>query len=417
MAPCWGRSTPTGRGAGAIITFLPRPVVSSGIYSFSAVAMDQSANVKHTSSTYSVTIVAGKPSPPVLNDISPDTGAGSTDGDHQLEDSHILLGTAEPNALINLYSNGNNNPFGTTAADINGNWSYTIPGGGWGDGNYNVTATPTASPASRPSSAPLTVVIDTQPPQQPQVTGISSDTGKNNITTAQNLTFSGTAQPGIAVSVDLNGTLLGVTTAGTTGAWTYNNTGMTLADGNYAITAQAIDIAGNVSNVSNAFQLTVETVPTPVISGVSLITAGSGQQSLSIVGMALPNDQVQISVNGTLLGTVNADGNGNWTFNDMPSSHTVASGVNGFSAVAMDQSANVSVPSPTFQLQVGGGPMAGTSQYAAGTLSGQATPWQPDHHRPRRCHPWLRGGQCVRLLAVRPHAVERPANHHGGGHE
>ena len=40
----------------------------------------------------------------------------------------------------------------------------------------------------------------------------------------------------------------------------------------------------------------------------------------------------------------------------------------------MDQSGNVSAASPTFPLEVGGGPTAGTPQYASGTLSGQATP-------------------------------------------
>jgi hypothetical protein len=44
------------------------------------------------------------------------------------------------------------------------------------------------------------------------------------------------------------------------------------------------------------------------------------------------------------------------------------------SAAAMDQSWNISAASPTFPLEVGGGPTAGTPQYAAGTLSGQATP-------------------------------------------
>ena len=75
-----------------------------------------------------------------------------------------------------------------------------------------------------------------------------------------------------------------------------------------------------------------------------------------------------------MLGTANANGQGNWSYNYVPSSSTVPSGTYSFSAVAMDASGNVSAPSPTFQLQVGGGPTAGTPQYASGTLSGQATP-------------------------------------------
>ena len=214
-------------------------------------------------------------------------------------------------------------PFGATEADISGFWSFTVgqpgqvtyPGAsssilspvfgvvqgildrsrsvaGSGprprcrasrrlrasavlaDGTYNVTATAMdIAGTTSAASSPLTIVIDTQPPPAPVVTGISPDTGKSStdgITTAQNLTISGTAQAGTLVAVMLNGALLGDTMAGTNGAWSYNNTAMTLPNGNYAITAQADDIAGNVSPVSAPFNATIETVNSPVIAGVSL---------------------------------------------------------------------------------------------------------------------------------------------------
>ena len=149
---------------------------------------------------------------------------------------------------------------------------------------------------------------------------------------------------------------------------------MTLANGNYAITAQATDIAGNVSHLSNAFNVTVETVQAPTIAGVSRCTQGSGQQSLSVVGTAPSNDQVQVYLGGTLLGTVNANGQGAWSYGYTPTSGAVPGGTYNFSAVAIDQSGNASAASPTFALQVGGGPTAGTPQYTSGVLSGQATP-------------------------------------------
>jgi hypothetical protein len=347
--------------------------VRNGIYFFTATATDPSGYTTPFSYPHLVLIDTHTPSPPVLNAISPGTG-GITNVKNL-----TFSGTSEPLDTINLRSNGNNQPFATTNADLFGNWSYTLPGGGWGDSTYSVTAMATdLAGTTSGSSSTLKVVIDTQQPQPPQVTGISPDTGKNNdgITTAKNLTFSGTAQPALAVSVYLNGTLLGVITAGTTGAWTFDNTAMTLANGSYTITARASDIAGNVSNVSNAFQLAVETVNPPVITAISPNAAGSGQQSLSIAGTVAPNDSVQVSLNGSLLGTVNANGQGSWSYNYVPSSTQVSSGIYSVSGVAVDQSANVSAPSTAFQLQVGGSgaPTAATPQYAAGTLSGQATP-------------------------------------------
>jgi len=141
-------------------------------------------------------------------------------------------------------------PFGTTETDISGFWSYTVgqpgtvtyplgsgsivgsllgsvlglvqgltSGSGLADGTFNVTATAMdiAGTTSAPSST-LTVVIDTQPPPAPAGIAISPDTGTNKaagITTAQNLTISGTAQSGSMVAVLLNGVLPGDTMAGT----------------------------------------------------------------------------------------------------------------------------------------------------------------------------------------------------------
>ena len=126
-------------------------------------------------------------------------------------------------------------------------------------------------------------------------------------------------------------------------------------------------------------------VNSPVIAGVSLETnstggllgllgLGSTQQSLSITGTATPGASVQVYHGGTFLGTATANGQGGWSYNDVPSSPSVASGTYSFSAVAADQWGNVSAPSPSLRLQIGGGPTAATPRYASGALSGQATP-------------------------------------------
>jgi hypothetical protein len=373
-----GTANANGQGAWSYVYAPTSTTVPGGTYNFSAVSMDQSGNVSASSAPLSIVLTA--PSAPVRNDVSPDTGASNTDGITNSKNP-MFSGTAQAGTTINLYANGNNNPFGTTTTTSSETWSYTIPGGGWGDGTCNVTATATATTGMvSAASAPLEVVIDTQSPQSPQVTGISPDTGKSNdgITTARNLILSGTAPAGDTVTVFLNGGLLGTTTATTTGAWTFDNTAMALSNGNDAITALATDIAGNVSHLSNAYNVTVETVPMPVIAGGSLVIGTQGlagnQQGLSIVGTAPPNDQVELYLGSCLLGTANANGQGAWCYVYAPTASAVPAGTYDFSAVAMDQSGNVSAASPTFSLGVGGGPMAGTPQYAAGVLSGQATP-------------------------------------------
>ena len=133
----------------------------------------------------------------------------------------------------------------------------------------------------------------------------------------------------------------------------------------------------------------------PVIAGVSLATNPGvsllgivlvpSQQSLSVIGTATPNESVQVFLDGTSLGTASVDGQGNWTYSDVPSSSTVASGVYAFSAVTTDASGNVSSPSPVIPIQIGGSraPTAATPRYTSGKLSGQATAGQSGHHRQR----------------------------------
>jgi hypothetical protein len=362
--------------------------LSDGIYFFTAIATDPSGYTTPLSYPYEVTIDTHVPVAPVLNDISPDTGLSSTDGITNVN-TPTFSGTSEPFDVIYLYSNGSSQPFATTEADISGSWSYTVgqstqssssgqssnsgqgllsavgsllgsvlnlvgnstSSPGLPDGTYNVTATAMdIAGTTSASSSPLTIVIDTQPPPAPVITGISPDTSsiKDGVTTAHNLIFSGTAEAGDLIDVTLNGTLVGTSMAGTNGAWTFNYTAITLPDGNYAITAQAEDVAGNMSGVSSPYDATIKTMYQPVIAGASLATSPGlsllglvvvpSQQSLSVIGTATPNESVQVFLDGTELGTAGVDGQGNWTYNYVPSSSTVANGIYAFSAVTMDGS-------------------------------------------------------------------------------
>ena len=405
-----------------------------GTYTFTAMATDLSGYNTSLSSPYQVVIDSHVPNPPLVNPVSPETGSSGTT-EYTNVNTPTFSGTTEPFAVVHLYANGSDVQLGATEADINGDWSWTVGqpgqvtypgatssilspvidlldgvtsilglgslvgsllGGGQSttsaastsppvlaDGTYNVTGIvmDVAGNCSAASS-PETVVVDTQPPPAPVITGFSTNA-------AQNPTISGTSQPSTMVAVLLNGVLLGDTMTGTNGAWSYNNTAMTIPYGSYTVTAQATDIAGNVSPVSAPYSKTLETVNSPVIAGVSLETTTSGglvggllgllglgstQQSLSITGTATPGDNVQVYQESTLLGTTTANAQGGWSFNDVPSSSKVANGTYTFSAVATDQWGNVSMASPTFLLEVGGGPTTSTPQYSSGTISGQATP-------------------------------------------
>ena len=329
--------------------------LSDGIYEFLVTATDTNGWATSFSFPFQVQIDTHLTAAPILGNIAPDTGASSTDGITNSKNP-TFSGFSEAFAVINLYSNGSSTPFGTTTANIAGMWTYTIPGSGWSDGTYQVTATATDVAGTTSAASQVeTVRILSVAPSQPSVTAVSPDTGKNNdgVTTATNLIFSGTGSAGTSVSVFLNGLLLGKTTVASNGTWSYDNTLMTLPVGTYSITSQSTDLAGNVSGLSSAFKLTVESVGTPVVSAASLTTQGNGQQSMNITGTAPANDTVQVYLNGTLQGTVVANALGAWTFTYTPSTTTITSGTYAITAVAMDQYQNLSAASLAYQYQVG----------------------------------------------------------------
>ena len=102
-----------------------------------------------------------------------------------------------------------------------------------------------------------TLQIDTTAPASPIISSFSPDTGKvgDGITTATQLTLTGTAVANTTVEVFDASTQLGTATADGSGAWSFT-TG-TLAGGTQSFTAKAMDAAGNVSAASAALTVTI----------------------------------------------------------------------------------------------------------------------------------------------------------------
>lgn len=96
----------------------------------------------------------------------------------------------------------------------------------------------------------------------PVILNISPDTGasaSDGVTSANQIVLSGIAPANETITMYNGGLLIGTTTSNSTGNWSFNNTGTTLATGIYNFTATATDPSGNVSTLSNLFQVTVDT--------------------------------------------------------------------------------------------------------------------------------------------------------------
>ncbi|MFL4414922.1 Ig-like domain-containing protein [Citrobacter portucalensis] len=181
----------------------------------------------------------GVPPAPVIASVLDDVGAimgpvapGKTTNDTL----PTLSGTAQANAVINLYNNGV--LMGFTTADGNGIWSFT-PSGALSEGNHAFTATATNANGASGLSGSFSVIVDTTPPTAPTIL-ISADGG----------TVSGVAEAGSTVTISLPGGTSVTAIANSSGVYSVNLP-LRQIEGQ-SLSATATDAAGNTSSPTSA---------------------------------------------------------------------------------------------------------------------------------------------------------------------
>ena len=214
-----------------------------------------------------------------------------------------VSGSADPEVVVNVYRGGVLE--GTATADSSGNWSFTFPTD-LADGTYAITAKSIDNGNLSTVSNTLNLIVDTQPPVAPVITQLPTPT-------QQTLpTISGTAPAGLQVILYEGATQIATTTADGTGAWSVPYVSA-LSEGAYTWTAIAISLSGNSSTLSvgMSVQIDISSPQTPVI------TTASGtlrNRTPSLTGSAEPGSTVTIFRDGVAVGSVTADGSGNWTY-------------------------------------------------------------------------------------------------------
>ena len=187
-----------------------------------------------------------------------------------LTNSHSVTasGTAEANLQVNLYAGSAHTLLGSTVANANGAWSFTV--NGVADGTYdNVRAEQSDAAGNLGISNSSTVTVDTIAPAL-------SFTSPSYFNT-HDVVLTGTAEPGLVYvywNHDGTQTELGVVNANG-GSWylPVNN----VPDGGYSLTVQESDAAGNVGRTDTYVTVRADWPIAPQDSGsVSLV----GQTSL-----------------------------------------------------------------------------------------------------------------------------------------
>jgi len=370
----WGGQTVAHTLTGSDITAISATVTipagtigaqGDGTFNVTATVTDAAGNASNASTAWSVTVDTSSPNQPVISSFSDNSGLGS---DTITNDTTPTLSiTAEAGSTVEVFRDSVSVGFATQ--DSPGSYTFaTSPP--LGDGTYAFTAkaTDAAGNVSTASTAQSITVDDTEP-NAPAITSISEN-ANGSINAAE-------AADGTPVVVSLSGTnalagdTLTVSWGGQTVAHTLTGSDITAisatvtipagtigaqGDGTFNVTATVTDAAGNASNASTAWSVTVDTSSPnqPVINSFS---DNSGLGSDAITNDTTPTLSITAEAGSTVevfrdsvsVGFATQDSPGSYTFATSP---PLGDGTYAFTAKATDAAGNVSTASTTQSITV-----------------------------------------------------------------
>ena len=231
----------------------------------------------------------------------------------------------------------------------NGNGNGNGDGGGNGNGDGDGGDPPTTTP-NAPDVPVITSVID----DQELITGpVNQQESTNDNTPA----LQGTGPANATLHIFDNGVEIGQVAIDANGNWSFTPSSP-LADGTHKFTVSASDGTGS-SGMSDSWEIIVDTLApdAPVVTevtddsgsikGLIGINGVTDDATPTLTGTGEAGSYISISDNGILIGMVQVDDNGNWTFTpDTP----LSDGVHNLTLTQTDDAGNVSAETsvPTF---------------------------------------------------------------------
>ncbi|SFD89922.1 Ig-like domain (group 3) [Chitinophaga sp. CF118] len=354
--------------AGGNYTYTFITALPDATYSITVKDKDAAGNVSAMSPALSITVDTNAPVTPaapvlvggnngVINDATPD-----------------IKGVAEANSIVTIYSDGVQ--VGTTTADASGNYTYTFTTG-LTEGVHSITVTATDAAGNVSGMSPaLNITIDINAPSTPAAPVLVG--GNNGVINNNKPTITGSAEANSTVTIYSDGMSVGTTTADASGNYTYTFTAG-LTDGAHAITVTATDAAGNVSGMSPALNITVDTTspttpPAPVLVGG--INGVISNNKPTITGSAEANSTVIIYKGGVVLDSVIANASGNYTYTFATA---LVDGTYSITVKDKDAAGNVSAMSPALSITIDtGAPATPPAPVLVGGINGVINDATPD---------------------------------------
>lgn len=301
--------------AGFVAVTYPKPA-EGGSLSVSAHMQDAAGNVSATSAIDSATLDTGVPTTTVtITGISLDSGV--SDSDFITNDNDGLTLSATLTAALAsderlFYSRDDGLTWSDISSSVSGTAVSHVDSGLTTTTTVRMRVQDTAANASAADSQLITIdasgstdgdgVNDPNASASVTITSISTDTGVSSsdfITSDTSLVYGGsvsgfTANGAVVALVltDASGAEVASTfvTPATNGSWTWDNTGVTRASGNYTLSATIVDAAGNRTNPAAAG--TDSQVVTVDTSG----TQNTDNSNGSATPAADPNSSATVSI-------------------------------------------------------------------------------------------------------------------------
>lgn len=239
-----------------------------------------------------------------------------------------ISGTAKPGTVVTLRLDTDNdqreNVTYSATADANGNWSVNLQSAKPATGNLpasglsdsNTLEVSGALDGVQGAALPVvTLTYDNTPPASAEIAAVSGD---NIITAAEKtagVAVSGTAEANGTVELKIGGTTK-LVAVDAEGKWntTLSAAELPAADGQYPLTATAIDAAGNRGPAATSSVTLHTNSKAPVIGSIAsddIINAAEAAAGVKLQGSAEAGSKVELTF-GTNKVAATADANGHW---------------------------------------------------------------------------------------------------------
>ena len=273
-----------------------------------------------------------------------------------------LTGLGTPGSEIDVIVDGMS--VGTTTVGDDGSWSLDadLPEG---DVDFSLAATRGGETAV---SDPISFNID------PRFVAPTLNLPDGELE-AGTIALTGTGTPGSTVDITVDGEVVGTTTVGDDGNWSFDLDWP--EGGDYEIGARTLDADGNIAAEMDPMPFTLTGLSALAMPTIDLPEFGFSTGPFTLTGNGRPGDEIELVVDGEVVGSTTVGDDGTWSFDlDLPEGEyeiaTRAYDANG-NLLAETDPATMSVSTLDIQVPVVDLPEGGLSVGAA-SLSGTGTP-------------------------------------------